>query len=139
MKRIYHTWDKWECYRAGFYENQSELLTKDDCELEYAALLKNEKAFRAALKRVITEWVKSCEHYLSNESMNRIAWLGQAALCIAKQIPSTFRGGFHWLTEEEKNKADSIALEYLNKWLKAHGEPSLTMEESKSKTEANLY
>lgn len=139
MKRIYHTWEHWECYPAGFYENQSALLTKDDCELQYAELLKDEKAFRAALKRVITEWVKSCEHYLSNESMNRIAWLGQAALCIAKQIPSTFRGGFHWLTEEEKAKADSVALEYLNKWLKAHGEPVLTMEEAGSKTEANLY
>ncbi len=139
MKRIYHTWEKWECYPAGFYENQAVLLEKDDCEREYADLLTNEKAFRAALKRVLSEWVNSCEHYLSNESMNRIAWLGQAALCIAKSIPSTFRGGFHLLTDAQKAKADAIALEALNKWLKAHGEPELTAEQAASKTEANLY
>lgn len=139
MNRIYHTWEKWECYRAGFYENQSALLEKHECETEYAKLLKDHKAFRKALREVLSEWPNSCEHYLSNESMNRIAWLGQAALCIAKQIPSTMRGGFHWLTNEEKAAADAIALEYLNKWLKTHGEPELTMDEAASKTEANLY
>ena len=30
---------------------------------------------------VIVEWVNSCEHYLSNFAMNRIAWVGQAAMC----------------------------------------------------------
>ncbi len=139
MERIYHTWEKWECYPAGFYENQAEIMTKEDCEQEYAKLLRDKKAFAKALKRVITEWVKSCEHYLSNENMNRIAWLGQAALCITHQIPSTFRGGFHYLTDAEKQAADELALEYLNKWLVKYGDDPLTMEQARSKTEANLY
>ena len=141
MKRIYHTWDKWECYPAGFYENQSNNAneTKESAEAKYAAFLKDPAKFGSALARVITEWVKSCEHYLSNDKMNRIAWLGQASACIALGLPSCYRGGYHLLSEQEQKAADALALEYLNKWLVAHGEPALTPEEAASKTEANLY
>lgn len=116
-QRIFHTYDKWECHKAGFYNPTKKGMNKEECEAEYCSFLKDEDQFRKALNSVITEWKHSCEHYLTNASMNRIAWLGQASLCYAKGIPSTFRAGFHLLTEEEQNKANKIALEYLNKWL----------------------
>lgn len=119
MRRIYHTWDKWECYEAGFYELYPEdrSLSEDDCRERYRDLLADIPAFKAALKRVITEWPNSCEHYLSNERMNRIAWLGQASLCIALGIPYRFRGGYMLLTPEQRHAADLAALEALNEWL----------------------
>lgn len=128
--RIFHTFDKWECHKAGFYNSTHPELSKEQCELEYAKLLTDEKQFREALEHVITEWIYSCEHYLTNSSMNRIAWLGQASLCYAKGIPSTFRGGFHLLSEQQKDNANRIAFEYLNKWLKSHGFKESTFEEA---------
>lgn len=141
MKRIYHTWDEWECYPAGFYENRpaDKTLTDDDCREIYRALLADIPRFREALARVITEWKNSCEHYLTNERMNRIAWLGQASLCIAEGIPSRYRGGYMLLTDEQKLAADLAALDALNTWLEAHGEAPLTLEQAGSKTEMNLY
>lgn len=140
MKRIYHTWDKWECYPAGFYEPKPpKPLTEKDCEEKYRSFLADDEAFRAALQRVITEWPNSCEHYLSNENMNRIAWLGQSSMCIATGIPSRFRGGFYKLTEAQQERANLTALEYLNKWLVSRGEPELEPEAAQSKTEMNLY
>ncbi len=141
MNRIYHTWEKWECYPAGFYENQGEdtSKSKEIAEAEYANFLRSPSLFGKALERVLAEWPKSCEHYLSNDKMNRIAWLGQASACIAIGLPSCYRGGYNQLTEEEQKAADALALECLNKWLVAHGEPALTIEAAASKTEANLY
>lgn len=141
MKRIYHTWDKWECYPAGFYEDKPKDRSWDDeyCLNLYYSLLRNDELFEAALKQVITEWVNSCEHYLTNERMNRIAWLGQASLCITYGIPSRYRGGFNRLSEQEQAHANEVALKYLNKWLEARGEKALTIEEAQSKTEADLY
>jgi ParB-like chromosome segregation protein Spo0J len=136
--RILHTWDQWECYRAGFYETAHDK-TKDQCEAAYCELLRDIPAFEAALVRVVTEWTKSCEHYLTNERMNRIAWLGQASLCIAKGIPSIYRGGFNLLTPDEQNAANEAALRALNAWLVVNGRASLTMADAQSKTEANLY
>ena len=141
MKRIYHTWEKWECYPAGFYEGTppGHDLEAHDCERIYRDLLADIPAFEKALARVLAEWPKSCEHYLSNENMNRIAWLGQASLCIAKGIPSAFRGGFNLLTETQQEAANESALQALNEWLTARGETVLSIDEAQPKTKANLY
>lgn len=144
MTRIYHTWDKWECYPAGFYEEKPvgdnfPDWTKDELEKAYAAFLGDDERFKSAALRVVKEWPKSSEHYLTNENMNRIAWIGQASACLALGIPSAYRGGFHLLDPEGQKRADLIALTALNEWLKSRGEPEITYEQAQSKTEANLY
>lgn len=142
MERIYHTWDKWECYPAGFYDNYPQDRDIDDDQARdiYAELLRDIPEFRAVLQRVLHEWPNSCEHYLSNERMNRIAWLGQASLCLARGIPSRFRGGYNLLTDEEKSAADAAALDALNDWLTSYGqEPLPTVDAAASKTAMDLY
>jgi hypothetical protein len=140
VKRIYHTWDKWECYPAGFYGDKPPAgMTAGGAVVAYAEFLKDTTKFRAALERVTSEWVNSCEHYLSNEKMNRIAWLGQASACIALGLPAGFRSGFNLLSDEEKAIANQTALDALNEWLQRYGEPALTMEEAASRTEVDLY
>lgn len=129
-ERIFHTYDKWECAKAGFYNTTVEGKTKEQCELEYAELLSNENEFRNALEGVITNWKHSCEHYLTNKAMNRIAWLGQASLSYARGIPSTFRGRFNLLTKEQQDKANEIAYEYLNKWMLKNNRKEVSFEDA---------
>lgn len=130
--RIFHTYDKWECYKAGFYNTTMDGMKKAECEEAYRQFLTDIPRFSEALSGVITEWKHSCEQYLTNAAMNRIAWLGQASACYAMGIPSTFRSGFSLLTEEEQLAANETALEYLNKWLAANGRPEVTMDEALS-------
>lgn len=138
--RIFHTFDKWECAKAGFYESKPPKgMSAEQCKEAYRDLLADDDAFRAALERVITEWKHSCEHYLTNAAMNRIAWLGQASLCIALGIPSEFRSGFTLLTEEQQSNANQIALEALNKWMVANGRSAVSMEEANPGRQAEIY
>jgi len=131
--RIFHTFDKWECYAAGFYATIApNRMKKDACEEAYRAFLSDLDAFAKALAGVISEWVHSCEHYLTNRSMNRIAWLGQAAMCYATGIPSQYRSGFSLLSEDQQDAANQVALEYLNKWLVANGREEVSMSEAYS-------
>lgn len=131
--RVFHTYEKWECYKAGFYATTPpEGLTKKDCEWRYHKMLSNIPEFSTALERVITEWKHSCEHYLTNVAMNRIAWLGQASLCWLHGIPSMFRSGFYLLNEEQQRRANEAALYYLNQWLVANNRPVATIEEAYS-------
>lgn len=140
MNRIYHPWNKWECFKAGFYNNkpQNDTIDDDQCKQEYADFLKNTEHFEFTLGRVIIEWPNSCEHNLSNESMNRIAWLGQACLCYEKQIPSVYRGGFNLLTKEQQLAANMSALKYLNKWLESRNEKTATLKEAESRKDEEL-
>ncbi len=126
--RIFHTYDKWECAAAGFYDTKKDGMTKEQCEAEYATLLTDDNAFRNALEHVIAEWKHSCEHYLTNKAMNRVAWLGQSSLCYAKGIPSVFRGGWNLLSKEQQDKANETALEFLNRWLVANNREEVDME-----------
>lgn len=140
MERIFHTWDKWECYPAGFYEEKPPKgMTSEECELAYRDFLSDLEAFRAGLEGVLSDWPMSCEHYLTNENMNRIAWLGQAAMCYVTGIPSRYRGGYNLLSDDEKEAADNLALEYLNKWMVANGYAEVTPEIAQPRTKANLY
>jgi hypothetical protein len=138
--RILHTWEEWECYKAGFYaERPPGRLSQEDGEKIYAEFLSDLKRFGSALNSVISEWKNSCEHYLTNDRMNRIAWLGQASAAYATQMPSGCRGGYNRLSTEQQQEADLLALEYLNKWLAANNRPAATMAEALGRTDAELY
>jgi ParB-like chromosome segregation protein Spo0J len=138
--RIFHTYDKWECHKAGFYASKKDGMTGEQCELAYAEFLSNDNLFRETLEKVITEWKHSCEHYLTNKAMNRIAWLGQASMCYATGVPSKFCSGFNLLTKDQQNIANNTALEYLNIWNKRNGFEKLTIEEALSiGRQVNIY
>ena len=137
--RIFHPYEKWECYAAGFYATGWPGRSKDECEMMYARFLRDDTAFRKALDGVTNEWKHSCEHYLTNSAMNRIAYLGQAAACYAHGLPSVYCGGFQLLTEPEKDIANATALEYLNKWLVANDRPEITMEQARPGRQADIY
>lgn len=138
--RVYHTWEKWEVYRAGFYaERPPGKMTQDEGEAAYAVFLGDLGLFRAALEVVVGQWAFSCEHFLTNDRMNRIAWLGQAAMAQATGVPSTCRGGYHAMSQEKQLAADELALEYLNRWLVAYGREATTLILARGRTEMELY
>ena len=115
--RIFHTYDKWECHKAGFYKSKKDGFSDLPCEHEYSNLLSNENLFSEILNKLIKAWKYSCEHYLTNKSMNRIAWLGQAAVCYNSGVPSSYSYAWNNLSDIQKETANSVALKYLNIWL----------------------
>lgn len=130
--RVFHTYDKWECEKAGFYASNVEGKTADECKELYREFLADCDRFRVAANLVITEWAHSCEHYLTNFAMNRIAWIGQAAMCYETGIPSRFCGGFNLLTDDQQEAANIVALDVLNDWLLANGRDPVEMDEAMS-------
>ncbi len=130
--RIFHTFDKWECHKSGFYKSKKDGMTTNECEQEYYNILSNSDLFKNILNKIIIEWKHSCEHYLTNTSMNRIAWLGQAAVCYKSGVPSKYCSGWNLLSNEEQNIANTIALNALNKWLKQNNRNLVSMEEASS-------
>lgn len=117
MNRIYHPWNKWECYTHNFHGGMGDY-QKDSTLSLYASLLKDLPKFEAALNTIISKWKYSCEHNLSNESMNRVAYLGQAACALVYNVPhNVCMGGYNLLNETERAAADAMAQKYLDLWL----------------------
>lgn len=123
MTRIFHPWHLWEDYKHNFYGGVSDDFPRDKTLELYASLLKDLPRFEAALKTITSEWKYSCEHNLTHEGMNRVAWLGQASCALVYRVPhSMSMSGYNLLTDEEKAAADAMAQKYLDLWLKGHNE-----------------
>jgi len=95
-------------------------MSKEEALEAYKFFLKDIDLFNECMRRVSEEWKYSCENFLTNTSINRVAWLGQAAMCIYTGIPSCFRGGFKRLSPREQSRANSAAEHFLFVWEKKH-------------------
>lgn len=137
--RIFHTYDKWECFAAGFFNTSVNGMKKEEAEEKFANFLKDINKFEEALNYIVHNWKYSCEQNLTNIAFNRIAWLGQASVCYATGIPAVYRAGWFKLNEYEQLQADNMALKYLNIWLKNNGRDEVTMEEAKPFRQSELY
>ena len=129
-ERIFHTYDKWECYPAGFYENSVKNKSHEECEEIFKEVISDDEKFREALEGVISNWTNSCQHYLTNKAMNRIAWMGQAAVCYASGVPAKYSGSWFSIPEEKRDIANNTALEYLNLWLLKNNMKAVEMHEA---------
>jgi ParB-like chromosome segregation protein Spo0J len=130
--RIFHTYDKWECHKAGFYASKKDGMTSKECEDEYLRILSDNDLFGTILSKLVVEWKNSCEHYLTNKSMNRIAWLGQAAVCYESGVPCKYSSAWSLLTQKQQEEANDVALIGLNKWLKNNNMEELDLNSALS-------
>lgn len=116
MNRIYHSWDKWEDHKHGFYDNISGK-NKQEMINKVVQIFSDSELTEMLMRKVLNEWKYSCEHNLTNLSMNRIAYLGQSACCILAGIPSTITmEAWSLVPEEKRNEADKIADKLIKEW-----------------------
>lgn len=120
IKRIYHSWEKWEDYKSGFYNNVSG---KDKANMieKVIELFTDPVLTRKYMSKVIKDWFFSCEQNLTNNGMNKIAYIGQAACCLYAGIPSTVTmEAWSKVPNDYKVIADSIANDVLKEWEEFH-------------------
>jgi len=116
MERIYHNYLKWEDHKNGFYDYCKK--SKRDYYIKKVIEMFNDSHLtNIYMQKVIDEWFYSCEHNLTNESMNKIAYIGQSACCIYAGVPCevTMRA-WKMLSNEVKHRSDNIALKIIKKW-----------------------
>lgn len=120
MKRIYHPYTRWEEVPAGMWANvpAAEVMA----HLERAiAFTGNAEIYGAAMLRVIVEWPLSCEHNLTDENINRKAWVGHAATTLAIGCPEHItRMAWGRLSQEQQDAANAKAQQAIDLWTAKH-------------------
>lgn len=114
MKRVYHRYEKWEEFHAGMWRT----LPKEDEETFLNKAIDftgDAELYGQFMVEVVLNWPFSCEHNLTCRGMNRQAWIGHAACCLATKSPEYItRQAWHTLSEKQQNHANlnaSIAIE----------------------------
>lgn len=117
MERIYHPYWLWEDYKAGFYDNVSGVKKKEYVEKVLEMFNSSELTF-LNMNYVIENWKYSCEHNLTNDSLNKIAYIGQSACCFYAGVPNTITmEAWSLLSKERQEISNNIANEVLSKWI----------------------
>lgn len=117
MERIYHPYWLWEDHANGFYDNCS-----GDKKQEYIAkileMFASQELTRKYMFKVVDEWIYSCEHNLTNSSMNKIAYVGQGACCLYCGAPSSITmEAWSKVPKEHQERANNDALEAIQRWM----------------------
>lgn len=106
---VCYPYNKWEDFLNGMYRIPDKPYN-EDLILDCVNLLENEKGFFESSLSLIREWKISAEHNLSNKSINRQAWIGQAACCYKYKAPELVtRVAWSRVKPLNKIKANKIA------------------------------
>lgn len=116
-ERVFYHYKDLEEFQQGMWKIVRGDRRKKNIEAA-AALMRDTGRFRDAMMSALTEWPKSCEHNLTAESVNKIAWLGHAGCCIATGSPEeNTRVAWHTLSLHEQDEANASARFVLDEWL----------------------
>jgi hypothetical protein len=120
MNQIYHPYWQWEDYKAGMWRKISK---EEELSIlpEIIKFTGNYEDYGAAMFEVINHWKYSCEHNLSDMSMNRRAWLGHAACCFKHGYPEYLvREAWNQLSVKQQSLANKMADEAIKAWELKH-------------------
>ncbi len=116
-KRIYHPFQLWEEIPANMWgdvNNRKEYL---DRAIEFTG---NHKLYGEHMRRVVLEWKFSCENALTDEALNKRAWVGHAACAMAIGCPEDItRKAWSKLTDEQRLLANKEATRAIQIWQNA--------------------
>lgn len=117
MKQIYRPYWDWEDYQNGMWRKE----TKEYEEKELPLIIEftgDHNKYGEAMIEVINNWKFSCEHNLSNKSINRRAWVGHAACCIKFGWPEYLvRSAWKELSNTQRFLANKQADKAIKIWL----------------------
>ena len=116
LKKIYHPYQLWEDYKAGMWRTV-ERKDREDLLAKAITFTGNAELYGSWMIKVIREWTKACEHNLTDININRRAWIGHAACCMAIQCPEDItREAWGYLTEQQRIDANLMADKAILKW-----------------------
>jgi hypothetical protein len=116
MSRVFHHYERLEEFQEGMWR-----IVRGERRKGFIAaaanLMRDPQAFHSAMMAALEQWPLSCEHNLTAENVNRIAWLGHAGCCIGASSPEECtRLGWHTLSRDEQDEANRVAADVLKQW-----------------------
>lgn len=100
-------YEHWECYLNGMYKKDASNLKG---VVDSANLLCNESLFETTIKKLETDWPTSFKVHMTNNEINRRAYLGAAACCFHCGVnEDTVRLAWRLIDKDSQDSANRVA------------------------------
>ena len=114
LNRVYHHVDLWEEIPANMW---GEATNAKEALRQAIAFTGDPKEYGRYMMRVIEEWPYSCENAMTDDNLNKKAWVGHAACALALNIPEDItRKAWGYLTYEQQKLANWEADRAIRTW-----------------------
>ena len=114
FKRVYHPYWDWEEIDHNMWGSVSNRVSSTISAVNFTG---NHKLYGRFMMRVVNEWPISCENALTDYSINRKAWVGHAAVSLARGIPEDItRVASGKLSDEQRLLANKEAERAIRHW-----------------------
>jgi hypothetical protein len=124
-RRIWHSHEKWEDAANGMW-GQIEGKYRSMVLANAVDFTGDHDLYGEYMLKVLDLWPVSCEHNLSARGMNRKAWIGHAACCLAIGCPEDItRDAWGHLTKKQQRMANRQAEIAIKHWEVNYAENSL--------------
>lgn len=113
IKQVYIPYWLWEDYINGMWGKVDESRLQEAVDFTGDHIV-----YGSAMKEVIKAWPNTMLNSLTNNSINKRAFLGHCAVCYKIGITeSTTRAAWKLLTDVQRFEADKVAQETINDWV----------------------
>jgi len=118
MKQIYKPYSEWEDWQNGMW---SRVDNENDIIKSAIQFTGDHKKYGKSMGEVITAWPNTMLNSLTNQSMNRKAFLGHCACCYRFGWPEYLvRTAWKELTDEQRKLANNEAQTRIDKWIEQY-------------------
>ena len=120
--KIWHPYWKWEEYHAGMWKKLDGEREEELCRMAIG-FTGDAVLYGTYMMQVVKQWKFSCEHHLTDNSLNRRAWIGHAAVCLAIGAPEHItRRAWWYLSDRQQLLANEQADRAISLWEKSWAE-----------------
>jgi len=114
IDRIYHPYWLWEEVDHNMWGSVTDKKKFLKMAIEFTG---DHKKYGRFMARVVSEWKYSCENALTDQYINRKAWVGHAACALAMGCPESItREAWSHLTDEQQLLANKEAERAIQAW-----------------------
>ncbi len=114
MERVYHPYWEWEEIEHNMWGDVGD---RKAYLKKAIAFTSDHKKYGRFMNRVVSEWPISCENALTDDSINKKAWVGHAATALAIGCPEDItREAWGHLTDEQQLLANEEARKAIQAW-----------------------
>lgn len=114
FERVYHPVHLWEEIPANMWGNVSN---KKEFLAKAISLTGDHKAYGKYMRKVVQEWQYSCENALTDQNLNKRAWVGHAACAMALGCPEDItREAWKHLNKIQQERANAEADHAIKLW-----------------------
>lgn len=110
--RHFYNYKSWECARSRFYKGIDNM-----DEAKAIKVMSDHKEWGKCMNGLLYKWQVSCSQFLTDPTINKIAWIGQASMACYHNVSSaTVRKCWFMLTTDQRDAANNEARKTLTKW-----------------------